>query len=221
MAFAFDIADGMLDSFNSDGLFIYSRSIESYALTSGQQDYEIGPSATAPFDVTRPQRVINANLVITSQSPEVSIPLYIIDAQQWMGIPVTDIDATYPTQLYYESSYPEGVLHFWPKPTSGLSVELETWNQLSEFDDLDTAFSFPPGYYELGWTNLAERLCIPAFGYDSVPQSIAKRAADARSRIQSLNQNPPPVLGTDYGIQGTNQQTGYRNLYNPAPYWYR
>lgn len=215
------ILNAMLDAWAIDELYVYNHTVDSYALTANQQQYDVGPTATAPFNITRPARVEVANLKITSQSPNVEIPLEILDDDGWMRIPVKSITGTYPTKLYYSPSYPNGSLNFWPIPTSGLSVVLELWNQFSQFTDYTTAFSFPPGYFEAMYLNGAVRLSTPEYGIEVVPASLQRLANEARSRIQAVNASPPPQLLPDFGTQGVRQQQGYRNLYNPAPLWYR
>lgn len=217
-----DIVNGMLDSWTIDGIFIYNVSINVYALTATQQSYEIGTGAATPFDVARPAKIINANLVYTNQDPAVRIPLIILDDDGWMTIPVRGTQGT-PVQLYYSPSYPLGVLNFWPIPSANFSVELETWTQLSQFTGINdqAVWSFPPGYFEAIYTNGALRCCTPEWGMNEVPPSIKKLAADSLSRIMALNQTPPPQMNPDYGTQGVRGQTGYRNLYNPAPIWTR
>src|SRR6185369_10169004 len=69
------ILNGMIDAWTMDNLYIYNYAIDVYALTPNVQTYDIGPTATAPFDVARPSEVIGANLVFTTQSPPVRIPL--------------------------------------------------------------------------------------------------------------------------------------------------
>lgn len=218
---ALDILNGMLDSWAMERLFIFNNSIDTYALTSGQQDYDIGPTAVAPFNVVRPSRILKANLVVTSQSPATYLSLNLLDDDGWMDIVVRNISSTYPIALYYSASYPNGQLRFWPKPQSGLSVELQTWTTISQFAALSTAFSFPPGYFEAIYQNLALAMCTPEWGFESVPQSIEARANASRARIQALNMNPPPQMSPDVGAGGVRQDSGYRNLYSPQPYWSR
>lgn len=218
---ALDILNGMIDAWAMERLFIFNNSIDIYALTSGQQTYNIGPTAAAPFAVVRPSRILKASLVVTSQSPHTYLPLNLLDDDGWMNIVVRDISSTYPIALYYSQSYPNGQLNFWPKPQGGLSVELETWAALTQFADLSTPFSFPPGYYEAIYQNLALRLSTPEWGIDSPSASVQQLANESRGRIQSLNMNPPPQMEPDSGAGGVGQDGGYRNLYSPQPYWSR
>jgi len=215
------IANGMLDAWAMDRLYVFTESLVTAALTSGTQNYAIGPSAAAPFNVTRPTRLRAANLQVTTTAPFVEIPLTLLEDTEWMAIPVKAITGTYPTKVWYERTHPNGTLHFWPIPTSGLNVVLDYETQLAQFVNLTDTFTFPPGYFEAIYQNLALRLCTPEWGLNDVPSSIQRLANESRSRIQSINVSPPPEMTNDYGNQQVRGEKGYRNLYNPAPIWTR
>jgi hypothetical protein len=220
MNFAFQILNGMLDALSMDRLFIFNVDFTEFALTSGQQNYGIGPNSTTPFNLAvRPSRIVSAQLRLNT-SPLTYVMLNQLDDDGWARLPVVDIPPTYPTAFYYSPSWPDGLLRLWGKPQGGLAIRLELWNQFAQFADLLTAYSFPQGYYEFMWSNLAEHLCTPAFGLNDVPSSIRQRATDSRARIVSLNMSPPGIMICDAGAQGVRQNTGYRNLFNPSPIWY-
>ncbi len=218
---AMNILNGMLDAWSIDSLYVYNVSIAVYALTSGQQSYNVGLTATAPFNIVRPSRVQNANLVYSTQSPPTRVPLNVLDDDGWMGIAVRGINGT-PTAVYYSPSYPLGVLNMWPIPTSGFSVELELWTAIPQFADFSDAFVFPPGYFEAVYMNLGLRMQTPEFGIDQVSPTVRDLANQSRTRIQNLNTIPSPQMRSDAGM-GNEQRGGggYRNLYNPAPIWTR
>ena len=216
------ILNGMLDAWTMDRLFVYNIRFDAYALTADQQSRTIGP--TGNIVAIRPHKIENANIVITSQTPNVRRPLYLLDDDDWMSFSIRPLPtSTIPTSLYYSRDFPNGTLYFWPTPQSGLSVELETWVALSQFASLDTSFSFPPGYFEAVYQNLAVRLCTPQWGLNEVPNSIAELAQQSRMRIESLNMDPPSKLKSDSGLMGTRQglQGPPFNAKNPAPQWYR
>jgi len=216
----FDILNGMLDAWSMDGLYVFGEQILDFALVSGQQVTPIGPSAAAPFNVPRPNKIQNANLVINTPSPAVRIPLNLTDYDGWMSISVLAIPPTYPTVLYYEQSYPNGNLHLWPPPQGGLMLELAVWAIIAQFAAITDRFSFPPGYYEAIYQNLTLRLCTPEYGILQVPPSVIALANESRSRIQQLNTNPPPIMRPDPGMQSVRGQSGWRNIYDPQ-IWYR
>src|SRR5437867_11271480 len=101
-----DIANGMLDAWTMDRLYVYASTFPTYALTSGTQSYSIGPTAAAPFNVPRPNKIEEANIVITSQTPNVRRPLYIMDDSDWMSISIRPLATpSIPTALYYSRDF--------------------------------------------------------------------------------------------------------------------
>lgn len=203
----FNTLNGMIDSMAIDGLNIFCRNMTTYALTSGTQSYDIGLTATAPFNVARPSRIINANIVSTATSPNTRFPLRIIDDDEKMSITVQGISSSLPSLLNYKASNPNGVLWFWPKPAANYSVELETWVVLAEFTDLVTNASFPPGYYDLLVYGLAQRFCSPGWGLGQSPE-IDRLFEQAKQRVTSLNMNPTPMQALDPRIAGVRRNTG-------------
>ena len=217
---ALDVLNGMIDAWTMDSLYVYSVGYAVYPLVASQQDYTIGESGTPDFSAVRPSKLINANIVITTNNPETRLPIYIMDDDDWMNIRVRRIGPTIPTAIYYSRDYPNGTLHLYPVPDSGYSLELETWQTLSQFADLTTAFSFPPGYYEAMYQNLGLRFCTPEYGINDVPSSIQALALASRARIESLNLDPAPQQNCDAGVQGSNSLPLFW-IKNVAPFWYR
>ena len=214
------ILNGMLDSWTMDALYVYNVGYASYALVSDQQDYTIGQSGTPDFTAVRPSKIINANIVITTNNPVTRLPIYVMDDDDWMNIRVRHIGPTIPTAVYYSRDYPNGTLHLYPVPDSGYSLELETWTQISQFADQLTAFSFPPGYFEAMYQNLAIRFCTPEYGINEVPASIASLAQASRARIESLNSDPPPQMTCDAGT-GPARNLPYFWIKDVSRVWYR
>jgi hypothetical protein len=182
-----------MDSLKTDASYSSYRNIDTYALTSGQQSYDIGPTATAPFNVVRPIKIINANVILPSGG---HMPLEIIDDDQRMDIFYPDLTASLPLKLNYKRSIPNGNLWLWFKPSAGYTLELETSNLLEEFTAITDSFSFPPGFYDVIIYKLARRFCTPAWGR-TVDPSIEALLEEAETRYQSLNLDPPPLQFCD------------------------
>ena len=74
----------------------------------------------------------------------------------------------------------------WPIPdNSSCQLVLYTPTALSQFADLTTAYTFPPGYEEAMRYQLALRLA-PEFGVSITPE-IFKLAADTYANVKRLN----------------------------------
>ena len=151
-------------------------------MTPAQASYTIGPGGD--FVADRPLRIERAN-VILSTTPEVRVPLEIIDDQQWAAVRVTNISTTLPLKLYMDGAFPEATIYLWPYPSAAYDLELFTPNQLGIHDAATELFSLPPGYEDAIVYSLAERMC--ALWRLPVTQDIAEHARRARSAIQSVN----------------------------------
>jgi len=195
-----------------DNFFVDASVFATYALTSGTQEYDIGPAAAAPFAVNSPpSRIQGANLVYTAVSPNRERPLRILDDDERMAIIDPNASAGTPWALHYriQLNGALGKLWFHPKPTSGYSVKLETWVDLPVPTDLDVPFTFPKSYYETVVYNLAKRLCTPEWGRD-LTASIEDLATSARARTEALNMTPPPKQTCDWGSNdGFDIERGY------------
>jgi len=200
----FDTLNGMIDSMTIDAEYIFCRDISLYALTAGQQEYEIGPTAASPFNVTRPEWIINANIV-DANNVRVS-HLAVINDDVRMGITVPNLPSSLPAGLNYRATLPNGKLWFVAKPASGYRVELETWQILEQFVDMFTAVDLPRGYYEMLVYRLAQRFCTPAWG-KSIDAAIDRLAGEATARVAARNLSPTPNQAVDPRAAGSRQRS--------------
>lgn len=72
-------------------------------------------------------------------------------------------------------------------------------------------FNFPNGYYDPIVYSLTERFCTPGWGRTLDP-SISALAANARTKIESLNLISPPVMQCDpraYGVGNRSSARGF------------
>lgn len=196
--FALERLNRIIDLWNTQGLTLWTVNDATYVLTANTQDYEIGPTAAAPgFVATRPTKVLMANLVLTTLTPNVFIPLEIWNAQQWASLAVLSVAASVPKALYYDPRNTNGLLRLWPKPSAANSLELYTPQQLTALAALATTFAFPPGYEDALTLTLAEVLCQP-FGRPRTPE-LMMDARNARAAIKATN-NETPLMQTDSGL---------------------
>lgn len=188
----------MLDSFNTDRLFIYTITQAAYTFTSPfKQTYSIGPSG-ADFTATRPVKIERANIVnLANPSLPALSPLELISDAEWAALQVRAVSTSIPEKLYCDYAFPNANLNFYPYPSVANQVELHTWNALSQFVNLTDTFSLPPGYWEALRYNLALRLAPELGGV--VAAGVPELAAQSLARIESLNA-PSPTLVCDNGL---------------------
>ena len=182
---ALETLNAMTEWMSLPGLYIYATREDIVSWTANQASRTIG--ASGDFDITRPTRLRDGTFYRIS---DVDYQLGILrDRGQYAAIADKTSDTTHPEVIYYEPGYPLGTLYLWPVPSTTLAVHLLTESQLGTFATLDTAFSHPPGYYDLLTYELAIRLA-PEFGV-AVPPEVTNIVARVRRDVKRTNAKRP------------------------------
>lgn len=186
-----DTLNSMIRLWNAENLSLQGTLISAYPLVQGKQTYTIGgPGLGADFDAIRPQKITQVNLIATATTPNVRYPVDIINADQWASIQVqTQPSTLYPSALYDDLAFPLSTLYLWGVPSASLQLELFTWETLSSFPLLTTAFSLPGEYEEAIIYNLAVRLA--GILQVTAPPIIIEMAATAKAVLQRYNAVTP------------------------------
>jgi hypothetical protein len=179
--------------------YAWTTTFAVYLLTAGHQPHLIGPNLTAPdFDSKgpRPTGIESANIILPGQFP-VDVPCNLRDNAWWAANQAKSTTSTIPTDLYYETDYPNGQLWFWPVPSAANGLRLESNVVLQQFQTLDDVFIAPQAYLAGVTLTLAEELC-DIWG-TTPPPNLARRALKARDALQSNNNLPPRIASADWG----------------------
>lgn len=181
------VLNQMIDAWNSERLMIFTITIAEYPLIPGQQDYTLGPGGN--FNAARPTTINSVSIVVLSNPAQpLELEMEYLTDQQWQDIPVKNIPTTVPLKVYDDGGYPLRTLSYWGIPTVAINTRIYSWTALTEFPDLTTKVTFPPGYYEALRYNLALRLA-PEWGQSVDPQVVAM-AIESKARIKSINITP-------------------------------
>jgi hypothetical protein len=116
------------------------------------------PTFATPYMGPRPQRIDQANLILTDNSPYTELPLNIRDDEWWMDNRVKSLQSNVPTDLHYDANFPNGSLYFWPVPATSYQVRLKLWGVIPQFPSFTYTFSLPPGYQKAVKLSLARDL---------------------------------------------------------------
>jgi hypothetical protein len=139
----------MLDSWAIDRLMIPSIGAQNYALVIGQSAYQIGPGAV-DFNAPRPSNIRNANLVLSTLTPNVKVPMDLLDSDGWAAISVLAVPNGMPLKIYYDRIFDpvdgHATIYIWPAPVAAYHLEIWTPTLLNTFADLTTGYTFAPGY---------------------------------------------------------------------------
>jgi len=187
--FARGVANRMLSGWGQRSLLIPVISRERFDLTANQGGpdtrYTIGPGGN--FDTERPSNqnsIVSANLILTTTSPEVRVPLGIYTTQAYDANQLPSMSNTQPTGLYYNPTYASdlGSIFLWPVPSV-------SYNDLELF--------LQKGIAQFG-TNLGATVYLPDGAEDAITYQLAKRLAGpyGRQMSDSDQQIATEVLGT-------------------------
>jgi hypothetical protein len=196
------VLNQMMDAWQAERLFAYQIVSRTHALTTGVATYSIGPGGT--IDVDRPVRI---EWAFTRDSQHYDRPMNIVPDQVFASITRKDQGNNFPTVLYYAPGFPLGSIRIWEHPSANLVMHLGCWVTLSEFADLNSSVTLPPGYEQAIVLSMAE-LLSPEYGKEP-SGSLVRMAAKARANIQQNNLPDPRIACEFMGVQ---QNT-------PAPYY--
>lgn len=188
--------NGMIDSFSTEELFIFSILRETFTLNQGQQTYQMG-SGAPDFNTVRPQRIMNAQIQLIGSNPVAEMPMRILNQAEYAAIIVKTITSTVPLYFYNDDAYPYANINFWPVPQATLTVVLNSWKPVSDFALITSAVSFPPGYLECLIYNLAIRLA-PDYGA-TLRDDVIALAVASKENIKRMNIKPQH-LSTDSAL---------------------
>jgi hypothetical protein len=181
---AFQAFNTMLDSWTTERLFVYALQENVFPLTAGQAAYSIGTDGTPDFLIARPQQISPGTFVrFTAQT--LDYPVQLLTDLEYRTIQVKTAPGGFFFGLWYDPTYPNGTLNFWPVPPAGLSLHLYSWQPFTTPATLATNVAFPPGYQRAFEYSLAEEIA-PLFDIEIAPR-VAQIAAKARRNVKRMN----------------------------------
>jgi len=210
-------ANDMLDEFTTQRANIYNIGTAAYPLTTTVGAYLIGPGQT--IAAPRPLKIERAGILVANPNGTGTIrwPLELLTEKEWDAIAIKIKTSPVPTKLFIDNAWPYATINLLPIPTFSIGtapkLELSTWSQLTDFPDLVTDETFPPGYEETLTFNLAVRLA-PSFGRncsDKEMERIELVAATSLAGIRGLN------LAIEQGERATEEWKAQEPDNNPAP----
>lgn len=172
LADCLDTLNALIDNYNSQELMATEASFQTVAMVSGTQSYALS---------TRLTKVVSASIVL-SAGP--TMPIEIVNAVRWNGIPDRDIQSYWVKQLFYDRGSSTGTVYLSPKPLGG-TLTVAGWLAQSQFASLATNNTLLPGYLRLLQTQLALEIA-PLFSRQP-DAALVKSATEAKAEIAALN----------------------------------
>lgn len=174
--------NGIIDSWSTQRLFLYTVSTTLLNLVGSQQFYTFGP--TGNFASYQPVLVQSASIVVPGTT--IRIPLNMLTAKQWATIPEKGLTGVLPTDAYFDGNYPN--LGFWlsPIPSGTPQMEIYYWAPLTQFAAIGSTFSMPPGYLDaLKYTLMLHLSQAYDKPIDPILVQLAKTKTDAINTINA------------------------------------
>lgn len=174
----------MVDAFAAERLMIFTNTRTLFTITSGQQDYTVGPAGNA--DVPWPVFPEHVNFEDTAFTPAREFQMMALTNDAWSNIPIKSLQGKYPIWYYFNATFPLATIQLWPVPTSstlrGVLYAPQQWN---EFAGLTTPVSLPPGYRRMLVKNLAMELA-PSYSRQTSPE-LRQQAQESLAVVKRSN----------------------------------
>ena len=173
----------MLEGWSIERLMCPNLLQESFALTASDGSYTIGSGGD--FNTTRPTKIVDPCFI--RDSSNLDSPVQIIDAAAYGRIVQKNIDGSYPGYLFYDAAYSSslGTIYLYPEPQAGLTLFINSWQQLASLSTLTASLSLPPGYQRAIEFNFAVEFASE-FGKEP-PASVVALAKQTKAALKSLN----------------------------------
>jgi hypothetical protein len=200
----------LIDRWNATPGASFSTPFQSFTPTVSHAPHTLGPSS-ADWALTtgRPNKILGANVVLNTVTPNVRIPIRIRDVVWFQNQAVRLMTSSIVTDLYYESAWPNGLVNLWPVPTATYPIELRFDDAFTAYGATDT-FYLPSGYADAVILSLAEE-CANGLGQTPTDQ-LHSSASDARVNAFGATLDAPRLAKTrDAGMPGG--QSGRSYLY--------
>lgn len=192
---------------------VFSFQFQLFTLVPGLSPHTIGPSAMATLAVPqRPVRLESAALILNAGSP-VDIPINIRDKQWWADQQTKSTTTNVPSDVYYDPSWPDGSLYFWPVPNANNQVRLQFWQNIQQVTSVTDEIggpsgpgTLPPAYRTALKLTLAESL-FPGLNRTASPLLLAA-AVVARTAMIGNNDGAPRISTQDAGMPKSGGKRG-------------
>lgn len=199
------LTNRILDRWNAQHGALYSTVHSALvALTAGLNPHTIGVAADSPtwsVSTNRPVEVLGVRL--TGDDGETFAgPLNKRSAEWWHSLQSPGTTSDYPTDFYYDPTWPNGSLYLYPEPASGaVKAQLMYKFALAQVSDA-TVVSLPPAYLDALVATLKERIVtIPTFASKALPDLKADAIA---ARGVAFGPNLPALdIVTDDGLSAS------------------
>jgi hypothetical protein len=196
--------NAMLDSWATENLFVYAKTLDVVPVIASQQSFTIGPTGTVVS--VRPVSIDASSYVLYQN---VSYPLAKWTDADYQLISLKGQILGIPCGFWPLMNYPDAQVTLWPIPSAAMDVYLWSNKLIKSFPDLVTDLDLPPGYERAIVFSLAEEI---APEYEVEPsRTVVMKASQGRRNLKRIN-TQVPLMQMPYGIPNANNYTNGRLL---------
>jgi hypothetical protein len=154
------------------------------------QPGDIAYDSVTGAPMTVPLRITNAftRITISGGNPMtqgLDYQMRIIPRDKYTALGLKGINGPWPTDLYYDRTFPLGNLYVYPNPSMAGQCHLWCDQPLLDLTNANAPINLPSGYARALKTNLAVELA-PEYGKQIHP-ALAQRARESKQMLKSLN----------------------------------
>jgi len=203
---AVSMTNEIIDNWNAERAKVWCEVFLFGTLVPSLNPHTIGPTGATFTTPIRPVTIEGCSIVLDINTPNVFVPINVVDYQVYQALSVPGISTSIPQCVYYEKDWPIGKLFFYPIPSQNYQVRFTIRTLLgivTEFDSLD----LPPGGKAAMKYTLSEMLSGPS-GRE-LPPSAAKLGREARARFEVNNVIIPQLDLRDGQQQRDNTSTNF------------
>lgn len=185
-----DCLNSMLDNWSNLTLACFSILEQSLVLVGGQQQYTVGPGGYV--NGPRPLKILDGpGTAYVQDFNGNNYDVTVVARDQWnlYGNRSELITSDFPDTLFYDPQFPLGIINLMPVPTINYTLFFDSYSQLAELSDLNTALSLPPGYKRAIVTNLAVS-AKPYFKTTQIDPLVVQEAMRTFGDIKRTNMRP-------------------------------
>lgn len=185
---AFDVLNDWIDALGTQRQSIYYVARTVKTLASGTASYSIGSGGS--INIARPLQIENAGLILsTADTYPIQVPIDVMTDDEWANRAQKTLPSNLVQGIYYDHNWTAGLglIYVWPVPNvSTTQLVLYTPTALTEFADLSTDYTFPPGYRRAILYNLANELA-PWYPAAKPDPRIASLAESSMALVKRSN----------------------------------
>lgn len=200
-ALGLSLLNRTLDQWNVSRRAVYADvHAAPVALTAATNPHTIGVSG-ATIAATRPVSIEGIRLT-DDDGETYQAPLTRRDAAWWHAARTPGTPSQWPTDFYYDPTWPNGSIYFYPEPSSA-SIKAQIWSRVVLAQvALNDTLSVPPGYHAAMLDTLKESLVsLPMFA-SGANGEIKETARLSRERAFAANERIHPLTNDLAGAGG-------------------